>query len=108
VITLLAFVASAAAPNSGVEFNLDDVDLASFEYIKTYTDCFEKAAVDTKTEPQEARASRFGLCHNQRAELLKDYSVKVGPSAVRKLQRSLNIIESAYAKGMGVPLTDTK
>jgi hypothetical protein len=108
MISLLAFVALVAAPTSGVEFNLDDVDLASFEYIKTYTDCFEGAAVATKGETQELRTGRFEQCHGQRASLVKDYSSKAGPSAVRKLERSLTTIESAYAKGMGVPLTETK
>ncbi len=108
MIAMLVFAALAAAPNSGVAFNLDDVDLASFEYIKTYTDCFEEAAVATKGATQDLRTGRFEQCHGQRAGLLKDYSSKAGPSAVRKLERSLTIIESAYAKGMGVALTETK
>jgi hypothetical protein len=108
MIAMLMFAALAGAPNSGVEFNLGEVNPATFNYIQTYTYCFEDAAIATKEAPQELRTTRFEQCYSKRPALVTQYSSAAGPSEVRGFERSLNIIERAYAKAMGVPLSETK
>lgn len=103
MITIVAFAALAMGDQSGgVEYKLGDVDLASFKYVQTYTYCLEDAAIAAEGAAQELRNHRFEQCRAQRSTLVSDYSRNAIPSAVRKLERSLNIIENAYAKGMGV------
>ena len=108
IIAAIMFAALARAANSGVEFDLGEVNPATFKYIQTYTYCFEDAAIATKDAPQELRSSRFEKCHSQRTDLLNQYSATAGPSEIRGLERSLNIIEKAYAKGMGVTLSENR
>ena len=108
MITMLIFAALTGAPNSGVEFDLGEVNPATFSYVQTYTYCFEDAAIATKEASQELRATRFEQCHSKRPALVTKYSSAAGPSEVRGLERSLNIIEKAYAKAMGVSLSESK
>jgi hypothetical protein len=104
MIVQLALAAMAAAqPGSGVSFKLTSGDLTQLPYVEAYTNCFEHAAVETKTAPLEERQNRYEKCHTARTELLAKYNAEQ-PShdlqAKRGFERSLNVIEKAYADAL--------
>jgi hypothetical protein len=103
ILELILVALAAAEPNSGVTFKLTSGDLRSMPYIMAYTDCFERAAVDTRTSPVEEAARRFEHCRSARAELVAKHDAQkpsLGRRAERGLEKSFNIIEKAYANAL--------
>ncbi len=101
MILELAFaVAAAASPNSGVSFKLESAHVTQIPYIQAYTDCFERAAVETKGASLEEQRRRYEVCRAAHADLVAKYNAETpspGLQAKRGFERNLNVIEQAYA-----------
>jgi hypothetical protein len=103
MILELLLTMAAAEPTSGVSFKLTSGDLTQLPYVEAYTKCFDRAAIETKAATFDEQQKRYDQCRAARAGLLAEYNAEQPPhglQAKRGFERSLNVIEKAYADAL--------
>ena len=104
ILALVSLLMAQSTAHSGVNFKIENVDVVTAPYIVAYAQCFEDAAVATKTLSSDEKRRRYDACRATRLALTKRFeSVKTRGHlrAARNFEISLNEIELAFAK----PLT---
>jgi hypothetical protein len=104
ILLYAALALAAREPNSGVSFKIEKVDSSTAAYVATYAQCFENAAVAAKGATPEIKQHRYEQCRSTRSGLMTRFASEAPGrlQAKRNLERSMNVIEKAFAPALAV------